>query len=175
MTALSGWTRYRATSAVCVMAAAISLVPVGSSAQQAPAPSPPPAATETPAPPAPQAPASKPGLLDAINKWFDKSASDLKSTFDKTNKVAKDAAESLTKLPGTRVVEERERCATAANGSPDCVASAEAICKRKGFASGKSLETQSTQKCPPRVWLSGRAPADGECSVETYVIKSVCQ
>jgi len=137
------------------------------------------APTVQPAQPAPSAeappPASKPGFIDALNKWFDKGAADLKRNLEKGGQAAKDATEALTKLPGARVVEGRERCVIAANGSPDCVAAAEAICKGKGFASGKSLETQATQKCSPRVWLSGRPPAEGECAVETFVIRSVCQ
>ncbi len=142
------------------------------SAQQAPPPQePPPQAAPSP----PPAPANKPGFLDAVNRWFDKSAADIKSTFEKTGKAAKDATDALSKLPGARVVEGRERCEISANGSPDCRAAAETICKGKGFASGKSLETQSAQKCPARVWLSGRPPSEGECAVETFVIRSVCQ
>ncbi len=159
---------------VACLLAALFLVPSVSFAQQAPA-APPPAqaapAPETPPPPA----ANKPGLIDALNKWFDKGAADLKESFQKSGKAAKEATEALTKLPGARVIEGRELCTIAANGSPDCVAAAETVCKGKGFASGKSLETQQTQKCPARVWLSGRLPADGECPVETFVVKSVCQ
>jgi hypothetical protein len=142
----------------------------------------PPAPTETPPPAAEAAPpavvtppASKPGFFEELNKWFDKGASDLKSTFEKSGQAAKDATEALTKFPAARVAEGRERCTIAANGAPDCAAAAEAICKAKGFGTGKSLETQATQKCPARVWLSGRPPAEGECAVETVVIRSVCQ
>jgi hypothetical protein len=158
------------TSVAYLLTAALFFAPSFSFAQQA---DPPQAAA--PAQPAPPPTANKPGLIDALNKWFDKGAAELKDSFQKSGKAAKDATEALTKLPGARVVEGRELCAIAANGSPDCVAAAEAVCKGKGFASGKSLETQQTQKCPARVWLSGRLPADGECPVETFVIRSVCQ
>jgi hypothetical protein len=165
--------KLRAFCVVLTLSAAVAAVPSGLFAQQSPQQAP---AESAPVPQAPSPPASsKPGLFDALNKWIDKSASELKESFDKTGKAAKEATEALSKLPGARVIEARERCAVAANGSPDCVATAEAICKSKGFASGKSLETQATQKCSPRVWLSGRAPAEGECTTETFVIKSVCQ
>jgi hypothetical protein len=161
----------RAFCAALVLASAVAIAPSFSLAQQSPQSAP----VEAPKPQAPPPASSKPGFLDALNKWLDKSAAELKESFDKTGKAAKEATEALTKLPGARVVEGRELCVIAANGSPDCVAAAEAVCKSKGFASGKSLETQATQKCSPRVWLSGRTPAEGECATETFVIKSVCQ
>lgn len=167
----------RFMSAALVLAATYAVVPAAH-AQQPPADQqaqPPPAETPAPAPAPSPSGSSKPGLIDALNKWFDKGAADIKETFGKTGKAAKEATDALTKLPGARVVEGRERCVIAANGSPDCVAAAEAVCKSKGFASGKSLETQATQKCPARVWLSGRTPSEGECPTETFVIKSVCQ
>lgn len=179
MIVLQGQGSLGALGAACVVAAALATAPCAL-AQQTPAPPPAqlaPADTPPPAPAPAPAPSgsSKPGLIDALNKWFDKGAADLKETFGKTGQAAKEATEALSKLPGARVVDGRARCEIAANGSPDCVAAAEAICKGKGFASGKSLETQTTQKCSPRVWLSGRQPAEGECPTETFVIKSVCQ
>jgi hypothetical protein len=39
----------------------------------------------------------------------------------------------------------------------------------------RSLDTQSAQKCPARVWLSGRLPAENECPLETFVTRAVCQ
>jgi hypothetical protein len=89
--------------------------------------------------------------------------------------AAKDAAEVVVRLPGTRVIDGRERCASAANGAPDCRAAAETVCRGKGFASGKSMEIQSAQKCPARLWLSGRRPDASECETESFVIKAVCQ
>jgi len=144
-------------------------------------------ATETWA--APALGADSPGFLDAINRWIDESAANFKSGMKGTQdaltglgtsasdaaKAAKDATDALAKLPGARVVPGRELCQNAPNGSPDCRAAAEAICHSKGFGTGKSLDTQSAQKCPARVWLSGRPPAEGECPTETHVIRAVCQ
>jgi hypothetical protein len=89
--------------------------------------------------------------------------------------AAKDAADAVVRLPGTRVVDARERCAAAANGAPDCRVAADAICRGKGFASGKSMEIESAHKCPARVWLSGRRPEPGDCETESYVTRAVCQ
>ena len=126
--------------------------------------------------------ADSPGFLDAFNRWLDESAADFKSgmkgtqdTLSDAAKGVKDATDAIAKFPSARVVAGRELCQNAPNGSPDCRAAAETICLAKGFGSGKSLDTQSAQKCPARLWLSGRLPAEGECAVETHVVRAVCQ
>ncbi len=154
------------------------------------------AAAEPQSPPAsatPSASRDAPGFLDAFNRWLDESAANFKSGMKGTQdtlssmgtsasdaakdaaKGMKDATDAIAKLPSARVVTGRELCQNAPNGSPDCRAAADAICHAKGFGSGKSLDTQSAQKCPARLWLSGRLPADGECPVETHVVRAVCQ
>jgi hypothetical protein len=147
---------------------------------------------DLPAPPA-AADDHKPGLLDALNEWAKKSAADFDANMkkmrdsidafnaraDKAAKEAatatKDATDALVKFPAARVVEGRERCVVSPNGAPDCQAAAIAMCKAKGFATGNSVDMQSAQKCPARVWLSGRMPAEGECTVETFVTRAACQ
>jgi len=89
--------------------------------------------------------------------------------------AAKDAADTVARLPHARVVDGRERCTIAANGAPDCRAAAEAVCRSKGFGSGTSLDIQSAQKCPARIWFSGRSPESGECPVESFVTRAMCQ
>ena len=143
----------------------------------------------------------QPGFIDAFGRFIGESASKINSQLKSTNETlgnlgsqttgaAKDAAEGAAQaavgtakqaagaiigLPSQHIVTSRERCAAAANGAPDCRAAADAACRAKGFAAGKSLDTQSAQKCPARVWLSGRLPADGDCQLETFVTHSVCQ
>jgi len=148
--------------------------------------------------------AFEPGFLDALGRWFSSSAAGvdagLKGTRDTLSNLgghageaAKGAADAATgaakgaadvaigavgevaKLSATRVVDGRERCAPAANGAPDCRRAAENICRANGFTTGRSLDIQSAQKCPARVWLSGRLPAEGECPAETVVTRAVCQ
>jgi hypothetical protein len=166
---------------------------------QPPAAEPPaaqPPAAQPPAAPPPNA-SYQPGFIDVFGRFIGESAARLNSQFSSqlksTNETlgnlgsqttdaakgavgtAKDAAGAIIGLPNARIVTGRERCAAAANGAPDCRAAADAACRGKGFASGKSLDTQSAQKCPARVWLSGRMPAAGDCQLETFVTRAVCQ
>ena len=155
----------------------------------------PPAATP-PAPPGQTPRPFEPGFLDAMTRWFERGADDLnakaksardnaKGAFDDMGEkakaagaaakdAAKDAAEKFTKLPGARVVEGRERCEVAPNGSADCRAAVEAMCRSKGLAAGKSLDIQQAEKCPIRSFLAG-PPARSDCKVETHVTRAMCQ
>jgi hypothetical protein len=151
-------------------------------------------------PPAAQPPAAQPpnlnyqpGFIDVFGRFIGDSAAKFNSQFKSANQTlgdignqttdaakdavgnVKSAADSIIGLPNARIVTGRERCAAAPNGAPDCRAAADAACRSKGFASGRSLDTQSARKCPARVWLSGHLPADGECALETFVTRAVCQ
>ena len=156
-------------------------------------PSPPqaPPASE-PVPPAAVAPGPsfQPGFIDAFGRLLEQGRAKLKSdmqgaqeSVDKLGKEARDAAKDATSglgegflgLPGARVVAGRELCATAQNGAPDCLAAAATVCRGKGFQTGKSLDTQSEQKCPARLLLSGRPPNDTDCATEIYVTRAMCQ
>jgi hypothetical protein len=139
----------------------------------------------------------QPGFIDAFGRFIGESAAKLDSQIKSTNEslghlgsqttdtakdvakdavgTAKEAAGALIGLPNARIVAGRERCAAAPNGAPDCRAAADTACRAKGFTAGKGLDTQSTQSCPPRVWLSGRPPRDGDCRLETYLTRAVCQ
>lgn len=149
-----------------------------------------------PVPPAQAAtpPTQKEGFFDALGKWWDKSAAEwdsemkkLKSSIDETNArnakaaadatrdavtATKDATDALIKFPTTRIIEGKERCLLAPNGSPDCNAAAEKICKGKGFASGKSADIESARKCSARALLSRN---EADCVNETTVIRAACQ
>ena len=157
----------------------------------------------TPAPrpsPPPVAGSYQPGMLDGVGRWFKDSFSRLNPSADsargtlggwserasvaakeaagaarQASDAAKDAADVVARLPNARVVEARARCIIAENGAPDCRTAALSVCKAKGFGSGASLEIQATQKCPARVWLSGRAPDPGECAPQAILVRAVCQ
>jgi hypothetical protein len=155
----------------------------------------PPSAAPAAQPPVaePLNPSFGPGFIDVFGRFIGESAAKLNSTLKSTNETlgdigsqtsdaakgavgtAKNAAGTIIGLPSARIVSGRERCTASANGAPDCRAAADAACRNKGFASGRSLDTQSEQKCPARVWLSGRFPAEGECQLETFVTRAVCQ
>lgn len=133
-----------------------------------------------PQPAQPEAPPRRPGLLDALGDLFDKSgeALSLKGAQDAIgdlNRKAGDAARDITRIPGARMASGRILCAAAANGAPDCATAANALCRSQGFNGGASLGTESGEKCPARVYLSGRAPRAGECRTETFVTSAMCQ
>jgi hypothetical protein len=128
----------------------------------------------------------QPGLIETFGRWLDEGTTKFKSdmqsaqeTFDKlgnqTFDAAKDATGAVIGLPNARVVSARERCAPAQNGSPDCQAAAETLCRGKGFQSGKSLDTQSELKCPGKILLERRTPSEGECPTEIFVTRAMCQ
>ena len=177
-----------------------------------------------PQPEAAAKPAAKPGnMFDAIGRWWDKSATDLKRSIENNNakwkqsvdennakwrqsvdeqnakwkqgvdeqnakwrelnakneKAAKDAAtasrdamEAFKNLSNIKIVEGRQVCELAANGSPDCQTAAEVFCKSKGFATGKSADITTTRKCKAASLFRRESH---ECKVETVVIKAACQ
>jgi hypothetical protein len=132
------------------------------------------------------------GLFGNITGWFDEQASKLDSYFrgarsgvenfgheagiaaKTTVEGAKDAAGAVTRLPATRVVTGHEKCATAPNGAPDCVVAANAICKTKGFASGKSVDMTTAEICPAQVYMAGRTSGP-DCHSDTFVSRALCQ
>ena len=142
------------------------------------------------------APAARPnedtGFFGAIGRWFDQQAENMKSTFKDAGKKfdnfgreagiaakstaedAKEAADAVARIPNARVVTGHEKCRNAPNGAPDCLAAAVAICKTKGFESGKSMDMTTAVVCPPKVLLSGRNSGP-ECRDETFVSRALCQ
>lgn len=162
-----------------------------SSPQAQPSQSLPPLVSPLPQVPQPEdAPPKRDGFFDALNRWMEKSQTDFKASIDESNakwrafgaqseKAAKDAAaaqkeavEAFKNLSNIRVVEGRQICLTAANGSPDCQAAAEVICRNKGFGKGQSADIQTTRKCSAKAFLN--RSEDG-CRTETVVIKAACQ
>jgi hypothetical protein len=166
----------------------------GSPAASAPA-----AATAT----APTA-TDRPGFLHQLREWWDKSISGLsagmqdarskvenlnqKSTEAVKNAAAatqdamkssaeatKGAASTLLKLPNTRAIEIRERCAPAPNGAPDCQTAAANACRAKGFSGGQPLDVVTAENCPPATMLSAPKPGETECPVETIVSRVLCR
>ena len=88
--------------------------------------------------------------------------------------ATKDAVSVVAKLPLSRVITGRERCAVAPNGAPDCLAAAETLCRKQGYSSGKSMDFTSAEQCPPRVYLSGRQ-SESDCTTVTFISRAMCQ
>jgi hypothetical protein len=128
------------------------------------------------------------GLIEALGDFFDKAsealslkgATDSITDFNRkageaTRDAAKAATDNLGRLPVTRIASGRSLCVVAANGAPDCGAAAAVLCKSKGMNGGTSVATESSERCPAQVLLSGRAPRPGECRMETFVTSAMCQ
>lgn len=137
-------------------------------------------------PPSPPGQSPQPGLIETFGRWLEEGTTKFKSdmqgaqeSFDKlgsrTFDAAKDATGAVIGLPNARVVAARERCAPAPNGSPDCQAAADTLCRGKGFQSGRSLDTQSELKCPTKVLLERRTPNEASCPTEIFVTRAMCQ
>lgn len=169
-----------------------------------PTPIAPPQAEPAPVPSStPASPSEPTGALGAIKRFFDEGAANFrthmqgaKSKFDELSSDAaanrksfdegaatagknaveatRNAMESVAKLPAARVAQGRERCEVAANGAPDCQTAAENLCKKQGFAGGKSMDFTSAEECPARVYLSGRQSAS-ECKTVTFISRAMCQ
>jgi hypothetical protein len=125
------------------------------------------------------------GLFGNIGRWFDETFHDAGKGVQNfgheagvaaktTVNTAKDAADAVVRIPGARVVTGHEKCKYAPNGAPDCLGAAMAICKSKGFDSGKSLDMTTSEVCPANVLLSGRS-GGAECHDETFVSRALCQ
>lgn len=137
-------------------------------------------------------PREEPGLFESIVHWFDEQTAKLGSTVKDTGKgvenfgheagvaakttvdSAKDAADAVARIPAARVVAGHEQCQNAPNGAPDCISAANAICKGKGFDSGKSLDMTTAVVCPSRVLRAGQNSGP-ECRDETFVSRALCQ
>jgi hypothetical protein len=134
----------------------------------------------------------QPGFFARMGQWFDQSAANFnagirnmrdhfhsfsqeagiaaKTTVDNT----KAAADAVARLPNTRVVIGHAKCRVAPNGAPDCVAAAVAVCKKKGFKGGSSVDMTTAEVCPAEVYLAGRNSGPG-CHTETFVSRALCQ
>jgi hypothetical protein len=136
-----------------------------------------------PAPsPSPPAQEDNPGLLNEMGKLFEKSLSvlpTLKSpseTIGDFNARAKDAGDTLSRLAKpASMVTGRMGCPVAANGAPDCKLAADKLCQAKGFKEGKSLNTDSAEKCAAKVYMPGYKRELGDCRTENYVTRALCQ
>jgi hypothetical protein len=133
------------------------------------------------------------GVFESVGRWFDEAWSSIGSNFKSarsrvddfgdeagqaaraTANAAKDAAGAVARLPSARVVKGHQTCATAANGAPDCISAANALCKAKGFNFGKSVDITSAEECPAPVMLGRREARPGECRTVTFITSAFCQ
>jgi hypothetical protein len=157
-------------------------------------------AAPPPPAPAPVAPPQQPGVFEAIGRFFDQGSQNFrdhlrgaKQKMDNLNDDAaanskgfsenaakvgqgaadatKNAMDAVAKLPTARLMSGRERCANAPNGAPDCVAAAEALCRKHGYNSGKSMDFTSAEECPIKTVLG----QTNECTTITFISRAMCQ
>jgi hypothetical protein len=129
-------------------------------------------------------PGSQPGFIHELGRWLEEGASRLKtgigSARDRLDQLGSEARDAVKDVAGAApswptTLSARERCLAAPNGAPDCQSAAETLCRGKGFTAGRILDTQTEQKCPGRLLLSGRAPNKNDCSTEIFVTRAICQ
>ena len=90
--------------------------------------------------------------------------------------AAKDAGEGLSRLAKpSSMVKGRVACPVAANGAPDCKTGADRLCQSQGFKEGKSLDTDAAERCISKAYLPGHKREPGDCRIENYVTRALCQ
>jgi len=186
-----GFHATRATNGARLFAALLMgglLLSVSGQAQQVQSPAQPPAA---PGPAETPSSGSRPGFLDALGGWIGSSAdaigSGIKSTQDtlgnfggQATGAAKDAASAaggaasaVVAVPG--IVTGRQLCPLASNGAPDCEQGAVALCRVKGFRTGRHVDIMTGKRCSVEAWMNGGRKIKNACRDETYVTRAVCQ
>jgi hypothetical protein len=119
------------------------------------------------------------GAQEAMKSAVDATKDAAAATQDVMNnalEASKGAATTIIRLPNTRVVEVHERCEQAPNGGPDCAKAAANACRGKGFVAGRALEVRTAEQCDTTLaWQPGQSPGHGECPIESWVARAVCQ
>jgi hypothetical protein len=123
--------------------------------------------------PPPSTPASSetPGLINEMGKLFDKLPSILppiKSPSETMNDLSRLARPST-------MVSGRVACPVSSSGGPDCKLAADQLCQGKGYKEGKSLNTDSAEKCSAKVLIPGRQRKPDDCRTDTVVTSALCQ
>jgi len=125
------------------------------------------------------------GAKRRMDELGDDAAANNKAISDQAAKMGQGAADvgkgaadatvnamgAVAKLPTARMMSGRERCIAAPNGAPDCVSAAEALCRKHGFTSGKSMDFTSAEECPVRTLLG----QTDECTTVTFISRAMCQ
>jgi hypothetical protein len=103
-----------------------------------------------------------------------KGAADAASTAAGTaSSIARDAADTVKRLPTTGIIAGRERCTLAPNGAPDCRLAAEALCRSGGYGGGTSVDFETAEKCPPVPPAIDRTQL--ACTREHFGTRALCQ
>lgn len=186
-----------ARSAIAAMVMVVSVAATGTAWPQAAPPTGASPAAPPPVPPAAPAPPENPGLINEIGKLLAKPSSLLPSFG--ASKPAEPPAPPSAEPPAAPAAPEppaakpaapaetpslfavpsmvtgRATCPVSANGAPDCKAAAVNLCAGKGYKDGKSLATDTVEKCSAKLLIPGRPRQPGDCKTENYVTRALCQ
>jgi hypothetical protein len=142
---------------------------------------PPAAPPQTEPAPAP-APQENSGLVNELGKLIDRitpsktTSETLDDLNSRTRDAVKGAGDALSRLTKTgAMVSGRTACPAGGDGTPDCKSAADQLCKAKGYGEGKSLNTDSAEKCSAKVLIPGRKRKPDDCRTDTYVTTALCQ
>src|SRR4029079_3509354 len=125
------------------------------------------------------------GAKRRMDELGDDAAANNKAISDQAAKMGQGAADvgkgaadatvnamgAVAKLPTARMMSGVECCIAAPTGAPDCVSAAEALCRKHGFTSGKSMDFTSAEECPVRTLLG----QSNECTTVTFISRAMCQ
>jgi hypothetical protein len=132
--------------------------------------------------PEPQPSRENPGLINEVGKLFDKlkpsksTSETLEDLNARTRDAMKGAGDALSRLTKTgAMVSGRTMCPAGTDGTPDCKTAADQLCKTKGYGEGKSLNTDSAEKCSAKVLIPGLQRKPDDCRTDTYVTTALCQ
>jgi hypothetical protein len=145
----------------------------------------PPVAPQQGQPPSAPPASEESGLINEMGKLFGKLPSLLPSlkspgeAIDDLNARAKDAAkdagDAVSRLAKpSSMIAGRMACPTV-NGTPDCKAGADRLCRSKGYKEGSSLGTDAIQSCSPKAYIPGRPRMSDDCRTDNYVTAALCQ
>jgi hypothetical protein len=97
-----------------------------------------------------------PGVFESIGRFFDRSATSFRDSLQGAKRRMDDLGDE------------------AAANTRDCVAAAEQLCRKNGFATGKSMDFTSAEECPAKAYLNGQQGAQ-ECYTVTFINRAMCQ
>jgi hypothetical protein len=73
------------------------------------------------------------------------------------------------------LVSGRVACPLSGNGAPDCKLASDRLCQSRGYIEGKSLATDSSEKCSAKRLIPGRPHQPDDCKTESFVTRAWCQ
>ncbi len=139
---------------------------------------------ELPAEAAPP-PSFRPGFIDALGRWLGDRARPSRFAGQAPRKRLERSGAARPTSPRTRPAPSspcRARGSSAAASVARRPPTARRTASRPSTRSAAARDSRPARaldsreaKCPAKVCTSGRAPQDGECRLETYVTRAVCQ